>query len=81
MLELVYTMENNDISGKKDKMLTVKIDEQTLKDFGIASRLRGATMSGLVHQFIVSTIHQQREKFPDSFRNVPQISRDEVAKD
>lgn len=51
----------------KRKLLTVKIDTDVLREFQIAAALRGLTMSSLVHQFVLKTIREEKEKAPRAF--------------
>src|SRR4051794_1995788 len=52
---------------RKQKLLTVRIDPVDLDDFAIAAELKGATMSGLVHQFVRKTIREEKERDPKAF--------------
>jgi hypothetical protein len=48
-------------------MFIMRISEEKLADFKIVAELRGATMSGLVHQWIVKAIHEEKESRPGAF--------------
>lgn len=51
----------------KERLVNVRLKEQTHKEFKIACDLRGASMSSLLHQFIVRTIREEKEASPQSF--------------
>ncbi len=53
---------------QKTALLTIKLPPSVLEDFRIASMLRGATMSGLVQQFVTKIVREEREAVPDAFR-------------
>lgn len=56
------------IVGKlKEKLLTVRLSEDVHRDYKLAAELKGGTMSGLVHMFIIHTIREQRERNPGMF--------------
>ena len=58
---------------KKTKMIGVLADEQTHADFAKACELRGVTMSGIVHEFIVKVIREEKEREPDAFARTVQM--------
>ena len=51
----------------RGELLTVRVGTAVHKDFKLAAELRGATMSGLVHQFVVKTIREEKEREPGAF--------------
>lgn len=51
----------------KTVMINVRLTEETRQEFQIACELRGASMAGLLHQFIVKTIREEKQKEPHSF--------------
>lgn len=51
----------------KTKLITVRLKEETHEEFKIAAELKGLTMSGLLHQFIVRTIREEKDTSPQSF--------------
>lgn|SRR5262249_28697182 len=51
----------------KEDRINVRVNPQILEDFRIAARLRGASMSGLIHQFIVRTIREEKLAAPEEF--------------
>jgi hypothetical protein len=57
------------MSVGKDKMITLRLSEQAHKDFKIAADLRGASMSSLLHQFIVKLIREEKEREPQAFKS------------
>lgn len=52
----------------KERMINVRLSERTHEEFKIAAELRGASMSGLLHQFIVRTIREEKERESQAFR-------------
>lgn len=52
----------------KRVILNLRLSPKTRHDFAIAAELRGASMSGLIHQFIVRTIREERELSPQNFQ-------------
>ena len=56
------------VVATKEVLVTVRIAEPVRDEFKIAAGLRGATMSGLIHQFIVRTIREEKEASPHEFR-------------
>lgn len=51
----------------KEKLLTVRVKPQVLRDFRIAADLQGASMSALVHMFVIRTIREHKEANPKAF--------------
>jgi len=51
----------------KERLVNVRLKEKTHQEFKIACELRGASMSSLLHQFIVRTIREEKEHAPHSF--------------
>ena len=45
----------------KERLVNVRLKEKTHQEFKIACELRGASMSSLLHQFIVRTIREEKE--------------------
>lgn len=64
-MEYLYIVATN-----KEVLLTVRIAESVRDEFKKAAELRGASMSGLLHQFIVMTIRQEKAASPHEFRPV-----------
>lgn len=55
---------------QKERLVNVRLTPKTHEEFKIACELRGASMSSLLHQFIVRTIREERERDPISFNLV-----------
>lgn len=55
----------------KERLVNVRLKPQTHEEFKIACDLRGASMSSLLHQFIVRTIREEKELSPHSFTKAP----------
>jgi hypothetical protein len=47
--------------------LNLRLDPAVRDQFAIAAKLRGASMSGLLHQFIVRTIREEKAEAPQAF--------------
>lgn len=59
------------MTGKnKEVLINIRLKPDTREEFRIAAELRGATMSGLLHQFIVRTIREEKERDPEAFANL-----------
>jgi len=56
------------VATNKDVLVTIRIAPEIRDQFKTAAELRGSTMSGLMHQFIVRTIREEREAMPHAFR-------------
>lgn len=55
------------MASPKVKMVNVRLTPSVHEAFRIAAELRGASMSSLLHQFIVRTIREERELDPRAF--------------
>lgn len=55
------------VATKKEVLVTIRIAENVRDEFKMAAELRGATMSGLMHQFITRTIREEKQLSPDTF--------------
>jgi hypothetical protein len=51
----------------KDVLINLRINSRIRDEFRVAAGLRGASVSGLLHQFIVQTIREERERNPRAF--------------
>jgi hypothetical protein len=58
----LYRMES-----KPEELLTVRMDTETYLEFQAACRLRGGSMSSIVHQYAVKVIWEEKEKHPQRF--------------
>lgn len=52
----------------KKSILNLRLSPGVLDEFRIVAELRGASMSGLLHQFIVRCIREEKELAPQAFR-------------
>lgn len=55
------------VATNKDVLITVRIAPEVRDQFKKAAELRGSTMSGLMHQFIVRTIREEKQTSPGEF--------------
>lgn len=55
------------VATNKEVLLTVRISENVRDEFKKAAELRGASMSGLLHQYIVRTIREEKDTSSHSF--------------
>lgn len=56
------------VATPKVKMINVRLKPSVHDEFKIACELRGASMSSLMHQFIVRTIREEKDREPQAFR-------------
>lgn len=56
-----------DAMPEKKAILNLRLDPATRDEFAVAAKLRGASMSGLIHQFIVRTIREEKAEAPQAF--------------
>lgn len=57
------------VSQIKERMLTVRLTPEVLAEYKIAARLKGSSMSNLVHMYIFQVIREQKERNPEAFKN------------
>lgn len=55
------------VATNKEVLVTIRIAPDVRDQFKKAAELRGSTMSGLMHQFIVRTIREETEAAPQEF--------------
>lgn len=55
------------VASPKVKMINVRLKPNTHDEFKIACELRGGSMSSIMHQFIVRTIREEKEREPRAF--------------
>jgi uncharacterized protein (DUF1778 family) len=54
--------------AEKKAILNLRLKPEVRDEFAIAADLRGASMSSLIHQFIVRTIREEKEIAPQAFK-------------
>lgn len=59
----------------KEKLLTVKVTPEVLREFKVAAELEGGTMSAIVHMFVVRKIRDWKERNPEAFRKIDDRER------
>ena len=59
----------------REKLLTIRVAPDVHRDFKTASELKGASMSALIHMFVVQTIRDNKERYPEAFRKSSDYSR------
>lgn len=59
----------------KKAILNLRVKPEVRDEFAIAAELRGASMSGLIHQFIVRTIREEKEISPNAFHSVKPVKQ------
>lgn len=52
----------------KKTILNLRLRPEVRDDFATAAELRGASMSGLLHQFIVRVIREEKDIAPQEFK-------------
>lgn len=55
------------VTSPKVRMINVRLTPTVHQAFRTACELRGASMSSLLHQFIVRTIREEKELSPEAF--------------
>lgn len=55
------------VASPKTKMINVRLVPRVHDDFKIACDLKGVSMSSLMHQFVVKTIREEKERDPQAF--------------
>jgi antitoxin component of RelBE/YafQ-DinJ toxin-antitoxin module len=55
----------------KESWLQIRIDEDTKADAKVAARLRGLSLSSLVHSLLVRVIREEKELSPRAFVKEP----------
>jgi len=55
------------VATNKEVLVTIRIAESVREEFKKAAELRGSTMSGLMHQFIIRTIREEKQLSPHVF--------------
>jgi uncharacterized protein (DUF1778 family) len=70
-------MVNVKTSKGKDKIINLRVAPEKRLEFKTASRLRGATMSGLLHQFMVKTIREEKDRDIAEFEKTLEVIRSE----
>jgi hypothetical protein len=68
------------VSNLKGKLLTVRVDVDTLIDFNTACDLRGATASSYLHQYVVKTIREEKEANALAFAKARKIAASKYRK-
>jgi hypothetical protein len=53
--------------AEKKAILNLRLDPKVRDQFAVAAKLRGASMSGLIHQFIIRTIREEQAEMPEAF--------------
>ncbi|MBV9215307.1 MAG: hypothetical protein JO053_03950 [Acidobacteria bacterium] len=74
---------------EKKAILNLRLDPDVREQFAIAAKLRGASMSGLLHQFIIRTIKEEKAEAPQAFGKLapvvarigPDTAKAEIQKD
>jgi hypothetical protein len=71
----------------EEVQINVRLPLKVREEFRIAAKLRGLTMSGLLHQYIRKTIKEEKQSDPEPFLkyeqtdSIPVLSSETVAKD
>ena len=56
------------MASPKVRMINVRLTPQVHEAFKMACELRGGSMSSLLHQFVVRTIREEKEREPHAFK-------------
>ncbi len=60
-------MYNAMITNSKEININLRVRKGVREDFKIVADLRGASMSSLIHQFMVKCIREEKKISPESF--------------
>lgn len=60
------------MSTNKEVLINLRVRPEVRDEFKLAAELRGATMSGLLHQFIFRIIREEKIENPEAFEERPQ---------
>jgi hypothetical protein len=63
-------MYNVMTTNGKEMNINLRVRKDVREDFKIVADLRGASMSSLIHQFIVKCIREEKKISPDAFGKV-----------
>lgn len=66
------------MASPKVKMINVRLTPTVHDAFKIAAELRGASMSSLLHQFVVRTIREEKDMDPAAFNNGSSVTAEQV---
>ncbi len=56
-------------TNNKEINLNIRVRKEIRENFKIVADLRGASMSSLIHQFMVKCIREEKKISPESFGN------------
>lgn len=62
------SLHNVSTRGQKTVRINLKINPAIRREFHAVAELRGSTVSNLIHQFIVKTIREEKERDPSGFQ-------------
>jgi hypothetical protein len=62
---MYYVMTTN----SKEMNINIRVRRDVRENFKIVADLRGASMSSLIHQFMVKCIREEKKISPEIFRN------------
>lgn len=62
------------VATNKEVLVTIRVAENVREEFKKAAELRGSTMSGLMHQFIIRTIREEKQMSPHVFATKPHLA-------
>lgn len=52
----------------KEVLLTLRVRPEIRDEFRVVAEMKGSTMSGLIHQFMMRTIRDMQDTYPEEFR-------------
>lgn len=58
------------VASPKAKMINVRLEPEVHEEFKIACKLRGVSMSSILHQYIFRVIREERAEAPSAFERV-----------
>lgn len=55
-------------SKRKESLLTLRVRPDVRDSFRVIAEMKGVTMSGLIHQFMMRTIRDMQDAYPEEFK-------------
>lgn len=70
----LYDVMTNESAGKEKEddevILNIRVQREVREQFRLAAKLKGSSMSGLLHQFVIKTIREEKSLDPEAFTRV-----------
>lgn len=67
----VMTNESTDKENEDDEViLNIRISRGIREEFRVAAKMKGSSMSGLLHQFVIKSIREEKALDPSKFEKL-----------